>query len=117
MREVKKLANLTIFKRKQPWRDALIASTSLSIFVLIASQLWSSGYHEWAFALVFTATWLLLSISWSNVDFTEKSGAILASIMDHNFQALHERIEHLENDLVELKNAIRTAADDIPSRT
>ncbi len=106
------MANLAIFKRKQPWRDALVASTGLSIFVLAASQLWSYGHHEWAFALVFTATWLLLSISWSNVDFTEKSGAILASVMDHNFQNVHERIEHLENELDGLKSAIRNAAGD-----
>ena len=114
MQEVKKLANLAVFRRKQPWRDALIASTGLSLFVLAASQLWSYGHHEWAFALVFTATWLLLSVSWSNVDFTEKSGAILASIMDHNFHRVNERMEQLEKELDEMKSAIRTAAGDNP---
>jgi len=97
------LVELRIFKRKQPWRDALIASTGLSVFVLAATQLWSIGHHEWAFVLVFTATWLLLSISWSNIDFTEKSGAILARVMDHNFDRMHEQIEQLEKDLAEVK--------------
>ncbi len=95
-----------IFKRKQPWRDALIASTGLSVFVLAASLLWNAGHHQWAFVLVFTATWLLLSISWSNVDFTEKSGAILASVMDHNFQRMHEQIEQMERELDEVKTRL-----------
>ena len=92
-----------IFKHKQPWRDALIASTGLSVFVLAASGLWTSGHHEWAFVLVFAAIWLLLSISWSNVDFAEKSGVILASVMDHNFSQLHEEIERLEQELAEVR--------------
>jgi hypothetical protein len=107
------LVNLGIFKRKQPWRDALIACTGLSVFVLAASRLWATGHHEWAFVLVFTATWLLLSISWSNVDFTEKSGEILARLMDHNFDRTNERIGHLERELAELKAAIRIAADEV----
>lgn len=98
------MEDLKIFKRKQPWRDALIATTGLSVFVLAASMLWSSGHHEWAFVLVFTAIWLLLSISWSNIDFTEKSGAILANVMDHNFHRMHEQIEKLETELAELKS-------------
>jgi len=100
------LVELKVFKRKQPWRDALIASTGLSVFVLIASVLWSSGHHEWAFVVVFTATWLLLSISWSNVDFTEKTGALLASVVDHNFQQMHEQLEQLENELAEVKSRL-----------
>jgi hypothetical protein len=87
------------FRRKQPWRDALIATTVLSVFIFAASLLWNSGYQEWAFALAFVAIWLLLSISWSNIDFTEQSGTILARIVDHNFDQVNERIEHLEQAL------------------
>ena len=95
-----------IFKRKQPWRDALIASTGLSVFFLAASMLWSAGHPEWAFLLVFSAIWLLLSISWSNIDFTEKSGAIMASVMDHNFQRMHEQLEQLQQELEQLKSRL-----------
>jgi len=96
------LNGLRIFKRKQPWRDALIAPAGLSVFGLAASRLWSSGYHEWAFVLVFSATWLLLSISGSNVDFAEKSGVILDSVMDRNFSRMHEEIRRLEKELAEV---------------
>ena len=87
-----------IFKRKQPWRDALIVTTGFSVFILASSVLWNSGHQEWAFALAFFATWLLISISWSIVDFTEESGSILARIVDHNFHQMSERIEQLEQD-------------------
>jgi len=97
------LIELRIFKRKQPWRDALIATTGLSVFLIAASMLWSSGHQQWAFVVVFTAVWMLISISWSNIDFTEKSGAILANIMDHNFNRMHEQIEQLEKDLSEFR--------------
>lgn len=92
------------FKRKQPWRDGLIASTGLSLFALAASLLWNSGHPEWAFVLLFTAIWLLISISWSNVDFTEESGVILANVMDRNFHRLHERIAKLEQELDRIEN-------------
>ena len=97
------MTNLAIFRPKQPWRDALIASTGLSVFVLAASLLWNLGHPEWAFALVFVAFWVLLSISWSNVDFTEKSGTILAGVMDHNFHQVTERLERLQQDLEEIR--------------
>jgi len=100
------LIRFSTFKRKQPWRDALIASTGLGVFVIAASSLWGSGYHEWAFVLVFTAIWLLLSISWSNVDFAEKSGVILAGVMDRNFNRIHEEIERLEKELAEVRDRL-----------
>lgn len=100
------MPNLALFKQKQPWRDALIASTGFSVFFLAASLLWSSGQPEWAFVLVFVALWLLLSISWSNVDFTEKSGTILAGVMDHNFHLVNEQLEKLEKELAELRSKI-----------
>jgi len=91
-------------KRKQPWRDALIASTGLSVFALAASLLWGSGHPEWAFVLLFTAIWVIISISWSNIDFTEESAVILARLMDRNFHDLHERIAKLEQELEDMKN-------------
>lgn len=100
------MIELGIFRPKQPWRDALITATGLSVFFLAASSLWSYGHHEWAFVLVFTATWLLLFISWSNIDFAEKSGAILASVMDHNFNRMHEEFERLEKELAEVRSRL-----------
>ena len=101
--------DIKVFNRKQPWRDALIATTGLSVFILAATMLWSSGHPEWAFALAFVAIWLLLSISWSNIDFTEESGSILASIVDHNFHQMNERIEQLEQDLAAVRDSALTA--------
>ena len=96
--------NVRIYKRKQPWRDALIATTGLSVFMLAATLLWNSGYQEWAFALSFLSVWVLISISWSNIDFTEQSGTILARIMDNNFDQMQRRIEQLEEELSRLRN-------------
>ena len=94
---------MTIFKRKQPWRNALLATTMLSLFLVLSSLLWSSGYQEWAFLLAFAAIWVLISLSWSNVDFTEESSSILARIVDHNFEEMHVRIEELEQELASLR--------------
>lgn len=93
------MSGFMAFKRRQPWRDALIATTGLSVFGLAASMLWDTGLYQWAFLLAFIAVWLLLSISWSNIDYTEKSGNLLAEIMDDNFQQLHERVARLEEAL------------------
>jgi hypothetical protein len=113
----KELIELRIFKRKQPWRDALIATTGLSVFLMAASMLWSSGHQEWAFVVMFTAVWTLLSISWSNIDFTEKSGAILANVMDHNFNRIHEQIEQLEKDLAEFRASPDSGTADFDPQT
>ena len=101
--------DIKVFNRKRPWRDALIATTGLSVFILASTMLWSSGRPEWAFALAFVAIWLLISISWSNIDFTEESGSILARIVDHNFQQMHERIEQLEQDLAAVRGSAAAA--------
>lgn len=101
--------NIKIFKRKQPWRDALIATTGLSLFMLAATLLWKSGHPEWAFVLSFMSIWVLLSISWSNIDFTEQSGSILANIVDHNFDQMHNRIEQLEEELSRLGRFLGSA--------
>lgn len=105
-----------IYKRKQPWRDALIATTGLSVFILAANLLWSSGYPEWAFVLSFLSIWVLISISWSNIDFTEQSGTILARIMDRNFQQMHDRIEQLEEELSRVKSLLSEVEDSTDSR-
>jgi hypothetical protein len=93
------MKDIKVFKRKQPWRDALIATTGYIALLFLSSLLWTSGYEEWAFALAFFATWILLAISWSNIDFTEKSGTLLAEVMDHNFEHMHSRIAELEENL------------------
>ncbi len=91
--------DLKVFKRKQPWRDAFIATTGYIALLFLSYLLWTSSYEEWAFVLAFFATWVLLAISWSNIDFTEKSGSLLAEIMDHNFEQMHSRIAQLEESL------------------
>ncbi len=93
------MSDLKVFKRKQPWRDALVATTGYGTLLFISSLLWTSGHQEWAFVLAFFSTWILLAISWSNIDFTEKSGSLLAEIMDHNFEHVHSRIAQLEESL------------------
>lgn len=105
------MSGIRIYKRKQPWRDALIATTGLSVFILAATLLWNSGYPEWAFALSFLSVWVLISISWSNIDFTEQSGTILARIMDKNFLQMHDRIEQLEEEISRLQ-ALLSATED-----
>jgi len=40
-----------------------------------------------------------------------KSGAILARIMDLNFERVNERMDLLERDLADMKDAIRNAAE------
>jgi len=103
------MSGIRIYNRKQPWRDALIATTGLSVFVLAATLLWGSGHPEWAFALAFLSVWVLISIMWSNIDFTEQSSTILARIMDKNFLQMHDRIEQLENEIASLKRLLTIA--------
>ena len=103
------------FRRKQPWRDALIATTGLSVFILASSMLWNSGHQEWAFALAFVAIWLLLFISWSNIDFAEESGSILATIVDHNFDQMSERIDQLEQALATANDLARNLSSEAAS--
>jgi hypothetical protein len=92
-----------LLKNKEPWKNALIATTGLSLFFFLASQLWVAGFEEWAFALIFLAVWMLIFVSWSNVEFTEESSLILAEIVDQNFQGISERIAELELELAELR--------------
>lgn len=91
-------------RRKRPWRNALIATTWLSVMFVLATLVWNSGHAQWAFLLGFVAVWLLLSVSWSNVHFTEESSSILAKIVDQNFTQMHERVERLERELARFQN-------------
>ena len=90
-------------KRLQTWQSALLATSGLAALLFASAQLWQLGYPQWAFVLAFTATWALITISWSNVEYTENSGSILARIMDHNFNQLHDRVEELEKELERLR--------------
>jgi hypothetical protein len=85
-----------IFSSRRPWRSALIATTGLCLFAVVATMLWNSGYPEWAFVSAFMAIWILIALIWSNDDHNEESGLILARIVDHNFEALYERVQELE---------------------
>jgi len=87
------------FLSKLPWRNGLIVTTGLSLFVFFATILWSAGHADWAFVVAFIGLWLLISLIWSSDHFNEESSTVLASIMDHNFEQMHERLEQLEQVL------------------
>lgn len=90
----------------QTWQNALLATSGLAALLFASIQLWQQGYPQWAFVLAFTATWALLTLSWSNVDYAENSGSMLARIMDHNFNQLHDRLVELENELERLRGEL-----------
>lgn len=75
----------------------------MSAVFFAATLLWQAQHQEWAFLLAFSAVWFLISISWSNIDYTDKTGAILARIVDSNFDHVHERLEALEQELETLR--------------
>ena len=83
----------------RPWRNGLILTTGLSMLMFGASELWSSGLAEWAFVVSFIAAWCLISIFWSNDRYIEGSNQLLAGIVDHNFERIHERLVDLEHKL------------------
>ena len=89
------------FKVKHAWRNGLIVATGLSLFSFLASLLWTAGHPEWAFVLLFVATWTLISLIWSNDHYIEESASILARIVDQNFDQVHERLEQLEQELTQ----------------
>lgn len=97
------MKNGPILNTHHPWRNGLIATTGLSLFAVLATVLWSAGHPEWAFVLLFVAAWLLISMFWSNDEFNEESGSILARIVDQNFSQMHERLEQLEKELDQLQ--------------
>lgn len=106
----------TLVKSKHAWKNSLVATTGLSLFAFISGQLWAAGLQEWAFLLIFLAVWILISISWSNVNYAEESGTILARIVDHNFEGMSEKIRQLEQDLAELKGSSIEEKPQTPER-
>ena len=94
-------------RKTSTWQSALLATCGLAAVVFSATLLWQAGHPQWSFILTFTAVWALISISWSNVDFAERSGALLARIVDHNFDQVHERLLELEREV----EVLRASAD------
>lgn len=92
-----------MLKKINPWQNGLLATSALAAIFFASSLLWQQGHAQWAFVLAFSAIWILISISWSNIDYTEESGTILARIVDHNFDHVHERLEQLEKELEVLR--------------
>jgi hypothetical protein len=92
-------------RKKRSWRNALIATTSLSVLAILADLLWAAGWPEWAFAVAFLGVWTLISVSWSNVDYNEESSLMMAEIVDSNFRDLHERLDQLEQELKAIRPA------------
>lgn len=88
-----------MLKKVNPWQNGLLATSALAAIFFASSLLWQQGYAQWAFVLAFSAIWALISISWSNVDYAEESGTILAGIVDNNFNQVHERLVQLEKEL------------------
>lgn len=84
---------------RRPWRNALIATTALTLLLFSAAQLWGAGWAEWGFVLAFVSVWTLLSALWSNDDHIEESNLMLAGIIDHNFDQLQVRVKQLEEEL------------------
>jgi hypothetical protein len=97
------MKNILLLNTNRPWRNGLIVTTGLSLFTVLASFLWGAGYAEWAFVLAFFTVWLLISLFWSNDEFNEESGSILARIVDHNFDQMHKRLNQLEQELEKIK--------------
>ena len=93
------MANRTL----NSWQSSLLATSGLAAALFAASQLWQQGLAEWGFLLGFAAVWALVALSWSSVAFTERSGILLARIMDRNFEQMHERIVELEQEVEMLR--------------
>ena len=93
-------------RKANPWQTGLLATSGLAAVLFSSSLLWQVDHAQWAFVLTFAAVWALISISWSNVDFAERSGTILARIVDHNFGQMHERMVELEQEVEALRAAL-----------
>ena len=91
------------------WQSSLLATSGLAAALFAASQLWQQGLAQWAFLLVFAAVWALVALSWSSVAFTERSGVLLARIMDRNFEQMHERVVELEQEVEMLRDELAGA--------
>jgi hypothetical protein len=104
-------------RKKRSWRNALIATTSLSGLAILADLLWTAGRPEWAFAVAFLGVWTLISVSWSNVDFNEESSLMMAEIVDSNFCDLHKRLEGLEQELESIRTGLGVRQPSIFQKT
>lgn len=93
-------------RKANAWTSGLLATSGLAAVLFSATLLWQDGHPQWAFLLSFTAVWALISVSWSNVDFAERSGTVLARIVDHNFGQMHERMLELEQEVQELRTVV-----------
>lgn len=89
--------------RLRSWKSGLLATSALAAALFAASLLWQQGHPQWAFLLAFTATWALVSLILSIVDFTEQSGLVLARILDDNVDDLLARIGELEQEIERLR--------------
>jgi predicted membrane metal-binding protein len=88
------------------WQSSLLATSGLAAALFAASQLWQQGLAEWGFLLGFAAVWALVALSWSSAAFTERSGILLARIMDRNFEQMHERVVVLEQEVQTLREQL-----------
>ena len=93
-------------RKVNAWQTGLLATSGLAAVLFSASLLWQEGHPQWAFVLSFAAVWALISISLANVDFAERSGTVLARIVDHNFSQMHERLLELEQEVEELRTTL-----------
>ena len=92
-----------MLKKMNVWQSGLLATSALAATFFASSQLWQQGQPQWGFLLAFVAVWFLISISWSSIDYSDRSGLVLARIVDHNFSQLHDRLEELEQELHHLR--------------
>ncbi|MDX1697271.1 MAG: hypothetical protein R3308_03250 [Thiohalobacterales bacterium] len=88
------------------WQSSLLATSGLAAALFAASQLWQQGLAEWGFLLGFAAVWTMVALSWSSVAFTERSGLLLARIVDRNFEQMHERVVELEQEVAMLRGEL-----------
>ena len=90
-------------RRTGPWQRALLVTSALSAAFFAAAWVWQAGHPQWAFLIAFLAVWVTLSLVWSEVQFTEDSGVLLAEIVDRNIDGLHDRLGEVERILEELR--------------
>jgi len=86
-------------KKMSAWQSGLLATSALAATFVASSHLWQQGQPQWGVLLAFAAVWVLISISWSSIDYSDRSGVILARIVDHNVSQLHDRMDQLEQEL------------------
>jgi hypothetical protein len=98
------------WKARRSWRHGFFAATGLSLFAVLSSMLWEAGYPEWAFVLSFLVLWILLTLFWSNDDFNEESGLILAQIVDENLEDIHHRLQEIEEKVADSPEGTTQAA-------